>query len=198
MTYLTRISIPLLLLLLSVQLMGQDKKVSIKDIRVQNPPKNYGIEGQQAPELDISLWVDAQGKETDPIYLKDNKGKFKVIYCFQAWCPGCHTKGLPALKEMTDALEGNDKVLFLALQTVFEGSHANTYERMLEIQKQYELEIPFGHDTGDASTRNRSSTLTNYNNGGTPWFILIDEDDKVIFNDFHLDTEKTIEYLKQL
>ena len=146
----------------------------------------------------MAKWVDANGEVTDQKNLKDFEGKFKVIYCFQAWCPGCHSRGLPALKEMSDALEGNDNVVFIALQTVFEGSHANTYERMLEIQKEYDLKIPFGHDTGDATTRNRSSTLTNYRNGGTPWFIFIDENDKVVFNNFHLDTKKAIQYLKDL
>ncbi len=177
---------------------AQNDKVDLADISVRNTPKNYGIEGQVAPPLNVAQWVDANGQEIDAISLDDYAGKFKVIYCFQAWCPGCHSRGLPALKAMSDALAGNDHVAFIALQTVFEGSHANTYERMLEIQKEYDLKIPFGHDTGDATTSNRSSTLTNYRNGGTPWFIFIDENDKVVYNNFHLDKDKAIEYLKNL
>ena len=69
---------------------------------------------------------------------------------------------------------------------------------MLETQKEYELAIPFGHDEGDDSTRNRSSVMHYYRSGGTPWFILIDQNGTVVFNDFHLNTDKAIEYLQTI
>ncbi len=171
---------------------------SKNNFSMQSTSQKYGIAGLKAPELEVTQWVDATGKVSTPIKLADLKGKFKVIYCFQAWCPGCHSIGLPSLQKMVEALKDSDKVSFFAIQTVFEGKKANTYERMLEIQKEYKLSIPFGHDEGSPSTRNISSTMHNYKTGGTPWFILIDENDKVIFNDFHLNTEKAIEYLKAL
>ncbi len=99
---------------------------------------------------------------------------------------------------MTEALKENDNVVFMAIQTIFEGNHANTFERVKEIQKQYELEIPFGHDVGDETTRNISSTMYNYRTGGTPWFIFIDQAGRVVFNDYHLNTEKAIEFLKEI
>ena len=67
---------------------------------------------------------------------------------------------------------------------------------MLEVQKKYALHIPFGHDVGNESTMNRSSIMYNYRTGGTPWFIFIDQNVVVVFNDFHLNTEKAIEFLK--
>lgn len=159
----------------------------------------YGIEGYIAPELSTDIeWVDGKGKAIDPIQLSDFKGKFKVIYGFQSWCPGCHSRGLPALKEMVDALKNNDQVEFFAMQTVFEGAHANTKEKMLETQLKYDLQIPFGHDTGNAETKNISSTMLSYRTGGTPWFVFIDQNDGVIFNDFHLNVEKAIEFLKEI
>ncbi len=118
------------------------------------------------------------------------------MYCFQAWCPGCHSQGLPALQKMTKALKDNENIAFIAVQTVFEGSHANTFERVKEIQKEYDFKIPFGHDVGDEITRNISSTMVNYRTGGTPWFIFINAEETVVFNDFHLNTEKSIEFLK--
>lgn len=164
---------------------------------MKNKEVQYGIEGQRAPELSTEIyWVDSDGKEQKPVQLEDYKGKFKIIYGFQAWCPGCHSQGLPAMQKMVKALEGNDRINFLAVQTVFEGAHANTKERMLEVQKQYDLKIPFGHDEGNTNTRNVSSIMYNYRTGGTPWFIFIDSNDNVVFNDFHLDVPKAIEYLK--
>lgn len=99
---------------------------------------------------------------------------------------------------MVEALKDNDKVEFFVLQTVFEGNPANTREQMLETQKRYELSIPFGHDLGNASTGNRSATMYHYRTGGTPWFIFIDANDRVIFNDFHLNEEKAIEFLQSI
>ncbi len=166
---------------------------------MQDQKVKYGIEGQQAPELSQEiLWVNGNGAKIEPIKLADHKGKYKVLYCFQSWCPGCHSRGLPALQQMTEALKENDKVVFFALQTVFEGSNVNTFDKLIETQKKYELEIPFGHDLGSEQTRNVASTMHNYRTGGTPWFIFIDQNDKVVFNDFHLNTEKAIEFLKEV
>lgn len=151
----------------------------------------------KAPAFDVKQWIDASGKETTPIELADFDGKFKVLYCFQSWCPGCHSKGLPDLKKMVDALEGNDKVAFLAIQTVFEGHDANTYEKMVETQMEYDLKIPFGHDAGDDG-KSRSNIMTNYRTGGTPWFILIDKNNHVVFADFHLNADAAIQVLKSV
>lgn len=151
----------------------------------------------KAPEFDVKNWIDANGDRTDQIKLADFNGKFKVIYCFQSWCPGCHSKGLPDLKKMVDALIDNKQIAFLAIQTVFEGHNENTYEKMLETQKQYGLKIPFGHDAGDDG-RSKSNIMINYQTGGTPWFILIDKHNNVVFSDFHLNVDAAIGFLKDL
>ncbi|WP_103070204.1 peroxiredoxin family protein [Aquimarina sediminis] len=151
----------------------------------------------EAPEFHVKDWVNEDGNKIDPIKLSDFEGKFKVVYCFQSWCPGCHSKGLPDLKKMVNALEGNDKVVFLAIQTVFEGHHANTYDKMIETQKKYDLKIPFAHDAGDDG-KSRSNIMTNYQTGGTPWFILIDQKNNVVFADFHLNADAAIQVLKSV
>jgi thiol-disulfide isomerase/thioredoxin len=151
----------------------------------------------KAPEFKVNQWIDANGNITTPIKLSDFKGNFKIIYCFQSWCPGCHSKGLPSLKKMVDALQDNPKITFLAVQTVFEGFEENTYEKMVETQKQYELQIPFGHDAGNDG-KSTSNIMKNYQTGGTPWFILIDKHDNVVFADFHLNADAAINFLKGL
>ena len=151
----------------------------------------------RAPEFNVIQWIDSKGNKTNPIKLSDFKGKFKVIYCFQHWCPGCHSKGLPDLKKMVNALDGNKNVVFLAIQTVFEGHEDNTYDKIVDTQKQYALNIPFGHDAGDDNTL-KSNIMTNYKTGGTPWFIFIDKHDNVVYSDFHLNPVAAIEFLKTL
>jgi len=151
----------------------------------------------RAPEFSVNQWIDSNGNKTNPIKLSDFKGKFKVLYCFQNWCPGCHSKGLPDLKKMVDALDGNKNIVFLAIQTVFEGHDSNTYDKIVETQKRYALNIQFGHDAGDDDT-SKSNIMTSYKTGGTPWFILIDKHDNVVYSDFHLNPVTAIEFLKTL
>jgi len=151
----------------------------------------------KAPEFQVNDWVDAGGNKTNPVKLSGFKGKFKVVYCFQSWCPGCHSKGLPDLKKMVEALKDHESVVFLAIQTVFEGHESNTYEKMVETQKQYDLKIAFGHDAGDDG-KSHSNIMKNYKTGGTPWFIFIDKHDNVVFSDFHLNPDAAIEFFKSL
>lgn len=151
----------------------------------------------KAPEFNVKDWVDVNGNKTSEIKLSDFKSKFKVLYCFQSWCPGCHSVGLPNLQKMVNALKDNDKIVFLAVQTVFEGYQSNTYQKMLETQKKYDLKIPFGHDAGNDG-KSRSNIMMNYKTGGTPWFILIDQNDNVVFADFHLNVDAAIDVLKTI
>ena len=150
-----------------------------------------------AKEFEVNQWIDAEGISTEAIKLSDFKGKFKVVYCFQHWCPGCHSKGLPDLKQMVDALKGKNDIAFVAIQTVFEGFESNTYNKIVATQKQYELKIPFGHDAGKDG-KSRSIIMQNYQTGGTPWFIFIDKEDKVVFSDFHVNVDAAIQFLKAI
>ncbi len=151
----------------------------------------------KAPEFEVNHWINAEGNKTKAIKLSDFQGKFKVVYCFQSWCPGCHSKGLPDLKKMVEALKDKDNIIFLAVQTVFEGHESNTYAKMVETQNQYHLKIPFGHDAGDDG-ESHSNIMANYKTGGTPWFIFIDKNDNVVFSDFHLNPDAAIEFFKAL
>ncbi len=45
----------------------------------------YGISGRQAPELNLTSWIDGAGNPTDPIKLKDYRGKVIFLYFFQDW-----------------------------------------------------------------------------------------------------------------
>lgn len=151
----------------------------------------------KAPEFNVHQWVNANGNTVKPLQLSDFKGNFKIIYCFQSWCSGCHRKGFPSLKKMVNALQDNSNITFLAIQTVFEGFEANTYENMLETQKKYSLKIPFGHDAGIDGT-STSTIMNSYKTCGTPWFIFIDKHDTIVFEDFHLNTDAAIDFLKGL
>ena len=46
---------------------------------------HYGIQGQPAPALNLTTWIDGDGKPIDPIELNDYMGKVLYLYFFQDW-----------------------------------------------------------------------------------------------------------------
>lgn len=156
---------------------------------------DYGIVGKMAPELEVKEWIDAEGKPASAFKLSDNKGKFIFMEFWQSWCPGCHSHGFPGLKKISDAFEDNPHFVAVSIQTTFEGHAINTAEKMLEIQKQYDLNIMMGHDEGDAKTHSHPKTMISYRSGGTPWAVLISPKGKVIFNGFSINPESAIDVL---
>ncbi|MEM7067990.1 MAG: N-acetyltransferase [Pseudomonadota bacterium] len=152
----------------------------------------FGILGQDAHELAVNDWIDGNGDTSaTPFRLGDHAGKVRVLFAFQAWCPGCHTGGFPVLKEMMAHYESNSDVVFAAIQTVFEGHSQNGRERRLEMLQKYDINLPIGQD--DAFPR--PEVITAYRTGGTPWFILIDRDGKVIYNDYRLELRKAVKLI---
>ena len=67
---------------------------------------SVGIIGKSAPELRVSFWIDETGARREPLKLADLGPGYKVLYCFQDWCPGCHSRGFPTLKRLVEQLSG--------------------------------------------------------------------------------------------
>ena len=156
-----------------------------------------GIQGQVAPPWKVSEWFNTSPEESSTVELSDFDGKVVYLYCFQSWCPGCHSSGFPTLTAVHEAFKDDPDVAFVAVQTVFEGYHANTLERAIEIAKKYSLTIPIGHE---GSRGKRPELMASYRTGGTPRTIIIDREGAVRFNGFHIKTNQAIrliEHLKQ-
>ena len=155
----------------------------------------YGILGQQAPELEVSTWIDGKGNPSS-FKLADHKGKFVFMEFWQYWCPGCHAHGFPGLKKISDAFIDSPHFTALSIQTVFEGSWINTENKMKDIQEKYGLhDIVMGHENGKDHPSGHPSTMVNYRSGGTPWAVLVAPEGKVIFNDFSINVEGVINFL---
>lgn len=153
-----------------------------------------GIEGYMAPELALDYWIDGNG-EPSSFSVHEAKGKWVFLKCFQNWCPGCHSSGFPTLKAFSDEFHGHPKVAIAGIQTVFEGYLTNTVDAVRELQLRYDLPIVMGHDPGNRETHDVPSTMRNYRTGGTPWLILINPDGVVVYNGFHVDPDKLIDYV---
>jgi len=156
-----------------------------------------GIVGQPAPELDVPRWSGADGEPTR-FTIAATRGRWTFLKCFQYWCPGCHSSGFPTLVDVQKAFGADGEVAIAAVQTVFEGHGTNREDRIPEIRERYALEIPIGHDAGDPDADGEErwpTTMVRYRTGGTPWLVLIEPGGTVVFDGFHVDSAKLIDYV---
>jgi hypothetical protein len=86
-----------------------------------------------------------------------------------------------------------------AIQTVFEGSDVNTFDRLRENQRRYGLRVPFGHAVAEPAAEGAVPAIMEaYRSGGTPWFVVIAPDGRVIYDGYRLDAESLVQTLRPL
>lgn len=156
--------------------------------------QSRGIDGRPAKAWNVEHWINLPEGEVT-LEPEAFAGKVIYLYCFQSWCPGCHSRGFPTLVELQRRFQGNDGVAFVAVQTAFEGHQTNTPESAKATARRYDLTIPVGH-TG--SRDQRPSIMTTYRTGGTPWTIIIDRNGMVRFDDFHISPDRAEILIKKL
>ena len=156
--------------------------------------QSRGIDGRPAQPWSVPTWTNLPEGEK-ALEPDDFAGKVVYLYCFQSWCPGCHSQGFPTLKELMRRYKDADDVEFVAVQTAFEGHHTNTPEAAVKTGLKYDLDIPIGH-TGSRDQKPR--IMANYRTGGTPWTIVIDRNGVVRYDDFHISPDRGQELIEQL
>jgi len=168
--------------------------ISLMLSSIMNANAQPGISGKAAPKWGVDTWRQLpEGKKS--LDIGDFKGKVLYLYCFQSWCPGCHSRGFPTLQSLVKSYAGDGEVAFVAIQTVFEGFGVNSPERGWETAEKYKLAIPFGHS---GSADKRSSIMQRYRTGGTPWTIIVDPEGRVVFDDFHIDAQRATRLIDKL
>ena len=153
-----------------------------------------GITGRPAPSWGVTEWINLPAGERS-FDVDDLEGRVVFVLGFQSWCPGCHSRGFPTLKQLIKDYQSADDVSFVAVQTVFEGFSTNTAQRAWDTAREYGLDIPVGHD---GSPDRRSTIMRRYRTGGTPWVIIIDKKGVVRFNDFHVSTHRARAIIDEL
>ena len=147
-----------------------------------------GIEGKEAPLLEVDTWIQTpEGK--DRVEITDYPGKIVVLLFFQHWCRASQESELPVLKKLVEHYRGNKGIVFLAVQTTFEGFLENTSDKLAVTAKKFDLDIPFGHSPKLADLRSVSAV---YQPAGTPWWVIIDRKGKVEYNGHILNEEEAI------
>ena len=145
-------------------------------------PERGGIVGKKAPPWSVESWTNLP-KDKKRLNVDDFAGKVVYLYCFQSWCPGCHSSGFPTLKKVKESFKGRKDIVFVTMQTVFEGFDSNTKERGLATLAKFGLDVPLAMS---GSRTKRSTIMQSYRTRGTPWTIIIGPDGKVVWNGFHI------------
>lgn len=146
---------------------------SIKDL------DKPGLLNKVGPELTVDQWFAIPEGLTPR--LEPNRDKVICILMFQFDCPWSQEKGLPQLKAIQDAFADDPEVLLLAIQTPFRNFETNNHSNAIRMVKEMGLNVPVGQD---GSVDQRTVTYEAYRAYGTPWFVVIDKQGVVRFNDY--------------
>ena len=98
------------------------------------------------------------------------------------------------MKKVREEFKDDKDVVFIAVQTVFEGFGTNTVARGKETLKKFDLDIPLGQSGGSGK---RSKLMTNYRTRGTPWTIIIGADGKVLIDGFRVNAAEAIKLIEK-
>ncbi len=146
----------------------------------------------KAPELRVPFWYGPDGETLPDFKLADLGNGFKVIFAFKAMCPGCHSFGFPTMKTIYNGLK--DKGVGMAvIHTAFDDDPQNSQDKVPEMQTKYDLPIPFGHDPKVGGQY--PTFMQDYKTRGTPYFIILNPENEIIFSDFRPDANKVVEVL---
>ena len=165
-------------------------------IDLSDPQKEplTGIKGQKAPPLGVTEWINLpEGAER--LGMSDFTDKVVVMLLWQSTCKASMIREFPVLKKLVRHFEGNPDVVFLAIQTPFQNYAENSDLKLKPVSEELGLDIPFGHL---AKTKDAFSINVAYQTGGTPWWVVVDKDRTVVFNDFTMDPEIGKENIQKL
>ncbi len=103
------------------------------------------VSERQAPELRVQRWIGANGEKIAPLSCRIWVQDQRSCLLSRTGAVAGHSHGFPTLQAL-HAVLSDQGVGFAVIQTVFEGAHENTFERLRPNQLEYELPVAFGHD----------------------------------------------------
>ncbi len=115
--------------------------------------------------------------------VKQFEGKPLLILFFSLGCPGCLGRALPYANRVV--VENGDKINLLGIHTNFEGIDIR-YDKFEAAKEEFHIRFPFFKD------KNFDTTFLNYGAGGTPHWILVDENGLVEYSIFGSDPNNAL------
>ncbi|MBF0588565.1 MAG: TlpA family protein disulfide reductase [Magnetococcales bacterium] len=145
------------------------------------PHTAQAIEGQTAPEWQISEWLNGPGIELGQL-----KGQVVIIEFFQLWCPGCKRFSIPLMKAWHKRYAKRirqKKMYLLSIHSVFEGHEAQSPARLRAFVLEEKIKHLVGIDRHPPD-REIPMTMRLYRTRGTPEMVVIDKQGVVRFQRF--------------
>ncbi|MFA5900641.1 MAG: TlpA disulfide reductase family protein [Hyphomicrobium sp.] len=121
---------------------------------------------EQPPEIIASQWFNSE-----PLSLKQLKGKVVVLVAFQMQCPGSQRHSLPQASRIARAFS-RDEVEVIGLHMVFENHKDMSPSQLEPFLKEEHIEFPIAVDQQDAS--GLPKTMETYGMQGTPTLLIYD------------------------
>ena len=91
---------------IALVILGQSVLMPTTSAAEQGQP---GILNKKAPSWEVGEWLRLpEGKKT--LDVADFSGKVLYLYCFQSWCPGCHSHGFPTLQKVIEHFKEDGEV----------------------------------------------------------------------------------------
>lgn len=115
--------------------------------------------------------------------VEDYLGKPLLLLFFSLGCPGCVGRAVPYANRVV--YETGEEINVMGIHTNFEGVDFK-HERFEKAKKELFIRFPFYKDF------NYDTTFLNYGAGGTPHWILIDENGKVKYSIFGSDPNNAL------
>ncbi len=149
--------------------------------------------GEPAPEWVISEWINS-----NPLTLRELRGKVVVIDFFQLWCPGCNNFSIPLMFKWEKKFKDYPDIRFISIHTVFEGHDYQSPKRLKAFVKEKGINHPVGIDSY-VSDRRLPETMIRYQTRGTPEMAVIDKNGILRFKRFGgFDTKEAESLIKSL
>ncbi len=133
---------------------------------------------QLAPALQTCQWFN----QDQALSLEDLRGKVVVLHAFQILCPGCVSHGVPQAERVHRFFPRN-KVQVLGLHTVFEHHAVMTPPALAVFLHEYRVTHPVAVDLPVAGQA-IPATMQAYNMQGTPSLMLIDQEGRLVLQEF--------------
>lgn len=113
----------------------------------------------------------------------DYAGKPLMILFFSLGCPGCLGRALPYANRLV--YEQGEKINVMGIHTNFEGIDFSI-DQFEKAKEDFYIRFPFYKD------KNYDTTFLNYGAGGTPHWILVDENGYVEYSIFGSDPNNAL------
>ena len=148
--------------------MLQNNRLSLCQVSVGKPLPDWSLE---------SIFGDAVPS------VKHFRGKPLLVLIFSLGCPGCVGRAIPYANRIV--YEGADSISVLGIHTNFEGVDFSN-EQLETARRDLYIRFPFYKD------KNFDTTFLNYGAGGTPHWLLVDQDGKVVYSIFGSDPNNAL------